>query len=372
MKICIDARSPGYAGILTYARCLLQGIAKVDALNQYIILRAPGDSPWNIPGMREIEIPSKNPVHWFLWSNTSLPNILKREVVSVYHSLKHITCFRGPFKKIVTFHSARFLIHPQHYKWYDYAYWRVMCPFAAKTYDAVITVSDAERKHYSGGLNIPSSRFESIHLACNETFLREINSKERDEVRKKYNLPDHFILYVGRINPVKNLETLIRAYALAVHKDGIKHTLVLVGKKSWHTKAVENVVKECRVDNRVLFTGPIFDELAVVYSLSDLFVFPSYYEAFPAVPLEAMACGAPVVCARVGGLPEVVGDAAVTIPPKDIEGFREAIVAIVRSPERQAELRAKGLQRVQHFSWKRTAERTVAFYEEIASRRVAA
>ena len=97
-------------------------------------------------------------------------------------------------------------------------------------------------------------------------------------------------------------------------------------------------------------------------------VLPSYYEAFAAVPLEAMACGVPVVCARIGGIPEVVGDAAVKILPEDLEGFREAIVGIVRSPERQAELRAKGLQRVQLFSWERTAKRTVAFYEEIASR----
>lgn len=368
MKICIDARSPGRAGILTYSRCLLQGLSALPCEHEFIVLTAPGDQPWNLPGIREIRIPSRNPAHWMVWSNTALPRLLAREGVSVYHSLKHITNLRGDFKKVVTFHSARFLIYPKHYKWYDYAYWRTMCPLAARSYDAVITVSDAERKHYSGGFGIPASRFHSIHLACDERFGPVTDEPSLAKVRKQYALPEKFILYVGRINPVKNLETLVHAFGLSCREDGIAQDLVIVGHESWHSPVVRDAVEKAGVADRVHFTGPVFDELPAVYSLADLFVFPSYYEAFPAVPLEAMACGAPVLCSRAGGLPEGVGKAAVMVAPTDAAGFRAKLTELARSPELRKELRRKGFERVKRFSWEYTARQTVALYEEVLRR----
>ncbi len=368
MKICIDARSPGRAGILTYSRCLLQGLSALDCDHEFIVLTAPGDEPWNLPGIREIRIPSRNPAHWMLWSNTVLPRLLAREGVTVYHSLKHITNLRGRFKKVVTFHSARFLIYPKHYKWYDYAYWRTMCPLAARSYDAVITVSDAETKHYSGGFGIPASRFHSIHLACDQRFAPVADASERAAVRARFALPEKFLLYVGRINPVKNLETLVRAFALSCGEDGIEQDLVIVGHESWHSSAVKKVVKEAGIASRVHFVGPIYDELPAVYSLADLFVFPSYYEAFPAVPLEAMTCGAPVLCSRAGGLPEGVGNAAVMVAPTDGDGFRRELTKLAKSAELREELRRKGFERVKRFSWESTARQTVALYEEVARR----
>ena len=148
MRICIDARSPGYSGILNYASCLLRHLAALDTGNEYVVLRTPRDAAWDITGIEERVLPSSNPLHWYLWSNTWLPGMLEREGFDLYHSLKHITLLRGKVRKVVTFHSARFLIHPEHYKWYDAAYWRIMSPVAARTYDAVIVVSEAEKRNY--------------------------------------------------------------------------------------------------------------------------------------------------------------------------------------------------------------------------------
>jgi hypothetical protein len=99
MKICIDARSPGYAGVLNYAKCLLTSLIEIDKQNEYIILRAPKDTEWNLPGTSEKVLPSNNPLRWTIWSNTELPTMLQNEKVDVYHSLKHVTAFRGNCKK---------------------------------------------------------------------------------------------------------------------------------------------------------------------------------------------------------------------------------------------------------------------------------
>ena len=148
IKVCIDARSPGYSGILNYATCLIRHLAALDERHEYVVLRTPRDTPWDIAGVEERILPSDNPAHWYLWSNTRLPDILAREAFDLYHSLKHITMLRGKTKKLVTFHSSRFLIHPEHYRRHEAAYWRIMSPIAARRYDAVIAVSQAEKRNY--------------------------------------------------------------------------------------------------------------------------------------------------------------------------------------------------------------------------------
>jgi len=365
MKICIDARSPGYSGILNYASCLLRHLAALDAGNEYVVLRTPRDVAWEISGMEERVLPSSNPLHWYLWSNLWLPRMLGNEGFDLYHSLKHITFLRGSARKLVTFHSARFLIHPEHYKWYDAAYWRIMSPIAARTYDAVIAVSEAEKRNYVERMGAPAEKVRVIPLAADPRF-RIIEDQARLEaVRDRYGLPERFILYVGRLVPVKNLETLLRAYRHALDRGASSHKLVVVGRESWHSATLEALAAELRVQDKVVFVGTIFEDLPEVYNLADLFLLISHYEAFGTVSLEAMACGTPVVTSERGGLPEVVGDAGSVVPAEDAEEVGEHIVQILSSDERKSSMRKHGLERCGMFSWDRCARDTVSLYEEL-------
>ena len=364
MRICIDARSPGYAGILNYASCLLKNLVQLDQKNEYIVISAAKDKKWGLEGVQELVIPSNNPLGWLIWSNLKLPEVLKSEKVDVYHSLKHITAFRGDIKRVITFHSARFFFLPQHYKWYDALHWRIMYPAAARKYDCIINVSAAEKENYIKYIGVPASKFRVINLAADDRFHIIDDSEKLQKVKSKYNLPDHFLLFVGRIVPVKNIETIIKAYHVAKKRNGIEHKLVIVGAKTWYYGILESLISELDLGQDVIFTGPIFDDLPSVYNLSDLFLFPSYYESFGAVLLEAMACGTPVIAANTGGLPEAAGDAALLISATNIDEFADAIIKLLSSENLRKSLIEKGLARTKRFSWEICARETLNVYEQ--------
>lgn len=365
MKICLDARSPGRSGVFTYISALLRHLAKLNTGHEYVVLRTPKDKEWGIQGLEERVIPSSNPLHWYLWSNTQLPKILERERFDLYHSLKHITMLRGNTKKVVTFHSARFLIYPEHYKWYDASYWKLLSPPAARQYDAVITHSEAEKRNYVDRMGSPEEKFHAISLAADPRF-GVIDDRDRlEEVRSRYDLPERFLLYVGRMIPVKNIETLLRAYRHAKDLGGIEHKLVLVGWKSWHSGALESLAADLKITEDALFVGPITEDLPAVYNLADLFLLVSHYEALGTVPLEAMACGTPVITSDRGGLPEAVGDAGLVVPADDAEKMGRSIIEVLSSEERRKSMSERGLARCSGFSWTRCARETNAVYEEL-------
>ena len=355
----------GYSGARTYARCLVEGLVRAQTNNEFLVL-SDTKGEWEFPRIREIIIPFRNPLGWMYWSNATLPKILEAERVDVYHSLKHITAFRGPTKKVATFHSARFFPFPEHYKWHDLRYWKWAYPMASKKYDCVITVSHAEKVNYVKYIGVPERRYKVIHLASDDRF-HVIEDHERlMSIRKKLNLPDRFVLFVGRPLPVKNIEGIIQAFHLLKKHQNLEHKLVLVGKPTWHSKTLEGLVSDLGLENDVVFTGPIFEELPVVYNLADLFIFPSHYEAFGAVPLEAMACGIPVVTSDRGGLPEVVGDAAIQTCPTDITALADAMAQVLTKEELRDAMIQKGLERTRLFSWDRCATEHLKIYEELA------
>lgn len=365
MKICLDARSLGYAGARTYARCLVESLVRARTKHEYLIL-SDKKGEWASNHVREIIVPSGNPLHWFLWSNTTLPNILETERVEVYHTLKHITAFRGRTKKVATFHSARFFPFPEHYKWHDLRYWKWAYPMASKKYDCIITVSHAEKANYVKYIGVPECQFRVIHLAADERFHPIENRDMLVKIRQQLNLPDRFVLFVGRPLPVKNIESIIKAFHLLKRQMNCEHKLVLVGKPTWYSKTLEALVSELGITGDVVFTGPIFEELPGVYNLADVFIFPSYYEAFGAVPLEAMACGIPVIASDRGGLPEVVGDAALQVSPTDIEALADAMVQVLTREELRNSMIRKGLEQTRLFSWDQCANEHLRVYEEVA------
>jgi len=191
---------------------------------------------------------------------------------------------------------------------------------------------------------------------------------ELRRVREQYGLADRFILYVGTIEPRKNLPTLIEAFARRRTAGDLPHQLVCAGPYGWLSRDIEALIERLGVRDAVKFTGYVpFADLPAIYNLAEAFVFPSIYEGFGLPVIEAMACGTPVITGRVAALDEVAGDAAACLDRLDVDTLGEALVALTRSRGRREELARRGIERARTFSWERAAAETLAVYRLAAA-----
>jgi glycosyltransferase involved in cell wall biosynthesis len=228
----------------------------------------------------------------------------------------------------------------------------------------VIADSEHTRRDLIRLLEIPPGDIEVAHLGVERRFRPLEDQASLEAVRRNNGLPPEIILYVGTIEPRKGLDTLIAAYGTLASE--ISHKLVIAGKRGWYTEPLFKQVEALGLGKRVHFTDYVADEdLPWLYNLADLFAFPSRYEGFGLPPLEAMACGVPVVCSNAASLPEVAGQAAVLVQPDDVEGLATAMLRVLRDSALQAEMRARGLERARLFTWDEAARRTAAVYEGV-------
>lgn len=364
MKICIDARSPGYAGIYNYTRRLLPALRTVGPEHDLVVLRTETDKPWPIEGIREIVIPSGNPLGWILWSNTRLPSLLRSEGIDVYHSHKHITALRGDTPKVISFHGARFFMQPETYRWLEYAYWRTMAPLAARRYDAAIVVSEVEKENFVRHTGTDPEKFTVVPLGTDDRFQPITDRELLESTREQFDLPERFLVFVGRMLPVKNLDTLIRAFAGACEQ-GIPHDLVMVGRETGHSESLKSIARDLGIERRVHWKGPIFEEIALVMNLADALYLGSTYESFGAVALESAACGTPVIGSDRGNIPFIVGEAGRCVPAMDVGAFTEAMVEILGSEPLRAALSKAGIERAAEFSWAKCARGTLDVLDRV-------
>lgn len=364
MKICIDARSPGYAGIFNYTRRLLPALRAAGPEHELVVLRTVADKPWNVPGVEEYVIPSANPLRWMVWSNTRLPALLRSEGFDVYHSHKHITALRRGTPKVISFHGARVFLQPETYRWPEYAYWRTMTPIAARRYDSLLVASEVDKENFVKHMRVDPAKFSVVPLGVDEQFAPITDRAALDAVRARYSLPERFLLFVGRMLPVKNLETILRAFATAAGR-GIPHDLVLVGQQTAHAESLRTLAHELGIADRLQWTGPVQEGLPEVMNLADLLLLASTYESFAFVALEAMACGTPVIASDRGNLPALVGDAGWNVPAFDTNAFAEAILEATASDSEREERARRGIERAAGYSWESCARGTLDVLERV-------
>ena len=244
---------------------------------------------------------------------------------------------------------------------------RALVEVAARKADAVVTVSESARQDILRITGIPADKVHVIAEAAAPAFLPIDDHNKLSTVRKRYGLPERFVLFVGTIEPRKNLPRLIQAYGKLRAAGGLPHKLVCVGPYGWGYQAVRRMVEDLGLQDDVLLTGYVpFQDLAAIYNLSEIFVFPSLYEGFGLPVLEAMACGIPVITAANSSLTEVAGECAELVDPGKIDSIAEALHRLAAQPERRKELSALGLSRIGRFSWKRAARATLGVYRKVA------
>ena len=242
-----------------------------------------------------------------------------------------------------------------------------MAVLALKWAEALISDSQFTKNTIVEALGYSTEKIFVVPLGVDHEIFRPLSVPE--EFRNRYQLDSrlHYILYIGSENPRKNLPRLISAFAKI--KAALPEVrLIKIGSPE-HLAQAEQLrlqIEQMGLTDAVLFYEHVSDQdLAIFYNLAELFVFPSLYEGFGLPPLEAMACGTPVVCSNAASLPEVVGDAAIMVDPYDVEGLAEAMRQVLMDAELREELRRRGLKQARQFTWERTARETLAVYQEI-------
>lgn len=375
MRIGLDARLAFYdkTGIGRYTRALLTYLPAVSTDQDHYFLfcdRQPFVNPWSDPRLNIVPIPRKQRI---LWTNFSLPPLLKTKQIDLYHGVCN---FELPVRKVcpyvVTIHDLIPLFFPKLVPKKHLILFRILMRWVARIADKIITDSYSSKKDILNRLGVPEEKIQVIYLAHHPDYHPIPDRHKIESILAKHHLNGKYLLFTGVLEPKKNLLRLIEAFHLLktqINPDkDLK--LVLVGGRGWgYAGANENLsrlIERRELKEEVIFTGYVPDEdLPYLYNGAELFVFPSLYEGFGLPVLEAMACGIPVVTSKVSSLPEIVGEAGKLVDPYDPRNIAEGISEVLTNQTLRQSMIEKGLQRAHLFSWQRTAAETLAVYRSV-------
>jgi glycosyltransferase involved in cell wall biosynthesis len=370
MRVAIDARKLHDFGIGTYIRNLLRHLARTDHSTEYVLLCGEADlgvAAQLGPNFRAVLEPSPN---YSLREQVHVPWVLRRERPDLYHAPHYVLPAGVRCPSVVTIHDCIHLMFPQYLpNRLAYAYARAQMWSAARRSDCILTVSEASKRDILHLFNVPPEKIVVVYNAIDSHFANTPSEDAVTRVRERYQLDHKFVLYVGNIKPHKNLVRLIEAFDELRQGDLEDLKLLIIGDQISRLPALRRAVHRHKLHKQVRFLGYVGDDqLAILYRLASVFVFPSLYEGFGLPPLEAMASGTPVVTSNVSSLPEVVGDAAVLVNPYDVDAIVDGLRRVLTDPVLAADMRRKGIERAREFSWERSVAKTWAVYQTIAGK----
>jgi alpha-1,3-rhamnosyl/mannosyltransferase len=283
--------------------------------------------------------------------------------VDLFHITPHV--FHPPAKPLLTsmIHDATPLTHPDCHQRPTIELFQWFVAHTIPRLAAVIVPSQAVKQDLVTQVGMHSTSIEVIHHGVDEDFF-EASPEQRGTARRTYGLPDEFVLFVGSMEPRKNLIRLAEAYSQLPERLQARFPLVVVGSAGWHNDEIRAALERSKHVRLVGYVSRAL--LPAVYSCASLFVFPSLYEGFGMPLLEAMAAGTPVITSNLSAMPEVVGEAGVTVDPYDADEIRDAMCSILEDVNAAALLGARGRDRARRFTWERTAARTWDFFEKTA------
>ena len=304
------------------------------------------------------------------WFAVGLPLYLRQSGSALFHGTNYEVPLWGRRPTVLTIHDLSLLLHAETHEARLGRRGRRRLPLMARAASVIITPSESVRREVSEYLRIKETKVVSIPEAPRDIFC-PLPVEERIEVRRRLEIEDEFILFVGTIEPRKNLLTLLKAFEEILRSTSLRPQLVIAGKEGWLMDELFSYLSESGVKDRLRFTGYLIDEdLRALYSSCRAFVYPSLYEGFGLPPLEAMACGAPVITSRIPSIVETVGyDAARLVSPTDVQALARSIVEILSDENERQQLSIMGQQRASTFSWEKTARATLAVYGEALKRR---
>ncbi|MEP7198769.1 MAG: glycosyltransferase family 1 protein [Chloroflexota bacterium] len=322
-------------------------------------------APHSAMQMRYTRWPTQHPLARIVWEQSALPLATFTERLDLLHALAFARPVVSRCPVVLTIYDMSFIRMPERFPSFQRRYLQWMTRYSARRAARVIVISQSTRNDVVAFCGVPAERVTTIYCGIDEQFT-PYSRAAVEQFRAAKGLPAHFILYLGTLEPRKNVAQLVRAYA-ALHRNGSEQPkLIIAGAKGWGYDDVFAAVEQCGAQNDVQFAGFVAqDELPLWYNAADLFVYPSLFEGFGLPVGEAMACGTPAITSNVSSLPEVAGDAALTVAPDDTRALSDAIEHTLHDAPLRAQMRERGLQQAARFSWREAARQTAQVYEDV-------
>jgi glycosyltransferase involved in cell wall biosynthesis len=287
---------------------------------------------------------------------------MRRSATSLFHGANYEIPLFSKCPTILSIHDLSQLLYPETHLAQSVRRARYRLPLMARAATKIITATEHVKKEVVEHLKIDAAKIAVTPYAPRPAF-RPLLRSETEETRTRLGIEENFVLFVGTIEPRKNLITLLRAIAEVLRSTDLRPQLVIAGQKGWLTGETMNYIESEGLGERVKLTGYISDEdLRALYSSCAVCVYPSLYEGFGLPPLEAMACGAPVIASNVPSLSEAIGQAAYLVSPADVEGLAGALVKMLRDEAERSHFSRAGLAHASQFTWERTARLTLEIY----------
>ena len=375
LHIVIDARQIRDFGVGTYIRSLVHALSAIDSINQYTLVSGPADvrTLVGLPENFRSAVYRRRDTDYL--DHLTFPIYLR----GLSPDLSHIPLNRVPLLMIrpyvVTIHDMANLLFAETPSSLRMQLRRYRFERGLKRASRIIAVSEATKRDLEKHLNVPPDHIRRVYNAPDPGFLTRTSlpgPEEQLRIMERYQITYPFLLYAGNIRRHKNIPRLVEAFAvvrdqLASHPLYKDLRLVIIGDTISRFPAVRQAVIKSRVEQAVRFLGFVpFETLRCFYEFAAAFVFPSLHEGFGLPPLEAMACGTPVVTSNVSSLPEVVGDAAVLVNPENVFDIARGIRELLLDDKLRAELVRRGREQSARFSWERTARQVLEIYQEAA------
>lgn len=358
---------PPLTGIGHYTLNLARGLSELLSPGSVTLFVTRDSVGHNGIGCERVLAPLPTPHELLrvLWEQTLVPLEVRRHGIEVYHSPSYSLPLALPCARVVTVHDLAFF-NPHFHKVRMRFYLQALTQMSLRRADHVIAVSEHTRQVLEARFPHVAGRVSVVHPGLDPLFLAPPREAAVRQFRQEVGQARPYILFVGAIEPRKNLPRLIRAFEMAMAETGLNHDLVLCGPMGWRYGPTVHAMRSSPLSHRIRHVGYVpVDDLPLWYAGADLFVYPSLCEGFGLPPLEAMATGTPVVTSNSSSLPEVVGDAAATALPTSVEAIAAAMQRVLSDPDFAAELRVRGPQRARAFTWTAAASRTIDIYRRL-------
>ena len=376
MRIGIDAFplcSRAKTGIGNYLYNILIKLEDIDKENEYFLYSICNfdlpfkNSHWHKRVLsREIfKNFGKIGVMWFLLIGGKW--ILRKDKIDIFWGANHVMPFHLSAKKVLTVHDLSWEYFPKTMKPAAFLIRKLFMKRWSLLADRIITDSYATMESLQSLYGVPSNKVSTIYLAANKQYRPCSKEESSRYIAEKFRVSSKYVLTVGTIEPRKNILGLLKTYRILIDKFRFDYQLLIVGIKGRRIYRIYRAYRRLKFDEtHVKFLGYIPDkDMPKLYSGAELFIYPSLYEGFGLPPLEAMACGCPVITSNVSSLPEVVGDAGITADPRDFSNFASIIYNISKDKKLKIALKIKGLERAKRFSWEISARRILAIFQTL-------
>jgi glycosyltransferase involved in cell wall biosynthesis len=361
MRIAFDLRRIGNPGIGRYMKCLTEAVVAQAPEHEYLLILPPG-------GEALVEAPKAEKIsprlkYYSLREQIELPRILARHKIDLLHSPHFLLPLVRPCPAVATIHDVVYLACPQDLpSRAGRLYYRAMMHACSRLAARIITDSEHSRKEIQRVLHADPARIEVIYPGVDPQFFRVTDPARLKAARARYGIDRDYVLCVGIYKARKNHAGLLRAFR-RVLDGGVRAQLVIAGPMAEGETGLRRLAAELGVSDSVVFTGFVDEpDLRALYSAARVCACPSLYEGFGFTVLEAMACGAPVVCSSATSLPEVAGDAALYFDPNEPEEIAGQLLRVMTDDKLRASLIERGQINAQRFSWEETARQTLAVY----------